>query len=206
MAGPAIADILFGVESPSGKLPVTFPRVVGQVPIYYAHRNTGKPPLPDTFVHIDDIKVRTPQTGLKNKSWYLDAGYEPLYPFGYGLSYTSFAYSDIRVTPSRARVGAPVTVRAVVTNVGKVAADEVAQLYVQDIVGSVTRPVRELKGFQRVHLKPGESREVSFQLSADDLAFYGRNMTRATEPGAFHAWIGGSSTADLRADFELTAN
>jgi beta-glucosidase len=206
MAGPAIADILFGVESPSGKLPVTFPRVVGQLPIYYAHRNTGKPPLPDTFVHIDDIKVRTSQTGLKNKSWYLDAGYEPLYPFGYGLSYTSFAYSDIKATPSRARVGVPVTVRAVVKNVGKVAADEVAQLYVQDLVGSITRPVRELKGFQRVHLKPGESREVSFQLSADDLAFYGRNMTRATEPGAFHAWIGGSSTADLRADFELTAD
>ena len=206
MAGPAIADILFGVESPSGKLPVTFPRVVGQLPIYYAQRNTGKPPLPDTLVHIDDIKVRTSQTGLKNKSWYLDAGYEPLYPFGYGLSYTSFAYSDIKATPSRARVGVPVTVRAVVRNVGKVAADEVAQLYVQDLVGSITRPVRELKGFQRVHLKPGESREVSFQLSADDLAFYGRNMTRATEPGAFHAWIGGSSRADLRADFELTAD
>jgi beta-glucosidase len=206
MAGPAIADILFGVESPSGKLPVTFPRVVGQVPIYYAHRNTGKPPLPGAFTHIDDIKVRTSQTGLKNKSWYLDAGYEPLYPFGYGLSYSRFAYSDIKVAPSRARVGVPVTVRARVKNVGKVEADEVAQLYVQDLVGSITRPVRELKGFQRVHLKPGESREVSFQLSADDLSFYGRDMTRATEPGEFHAWIGGSSTADLRADFELTAN
>jgi len=206
MAGPAIADILFGVESPSGKLPVTFPRVVGQVPIYYAQRNTGKPPLPGTFLHIDDIKVRTSQTGLKNKSWYLDAGYEPLYPFGYGLSYTSFAYSDIAVTPSRARVGMPVQVRAVVTNVGKVEADEVAQLYVQDVVGSVTRPVRELKGFQRVRLEPGESREVSFQLTADDLAFYGRDMRRATEPGTFHAWIGGSSKAELRADFELTAD
>ncbi len=206
MAGPAIADILFGVESPSGKLPVTFPRVVGQLPIYYAHRNTGKPPMPDAFVHIDDIKVRTPQTGMKNKSQYLDAGYEPLYPFGFGLSYSRFAYSDIKAAPSRAPVGAPVTVRAVVTNVGKVAADEVAQLYVQDIVGSVTRPVRELKGFQRVHLEPGESREVSFQLTADDLAFYGRDMQRATEPGAFHAWIGGSSAADLRADFELSAN
>jgi len=206
MAGPAIADVLFGVESPSGKLPVTFPRVVGQLPLYYAHRNTGKPPLPGAFTHIDDIKVRTSQTGLKNKSWYLDAGYEPLYPFGYGLSYTSFAYSDIRVEPARARVGVPVTVRAVVKNVGKVEADEVTQLYVQDLVGSVTRPVRELKGFRRVHLRPGESREVSFQLSADDLAFYGRNMTRATEPGAFHAWVGGNSTAELRTDFELTAN
>lgn len=206
MAGPAIADVLFGVESPSGKLPVTFPRVVGQLPLYYAHRNTGKPPMPGAFLHMDDIPVRTSQTGLKNKSWYLDAGYEPLYPFGYGLSYSRFAYSEIEAAPSRARVGVPITVRAIVTNVGKVAADEVAQLYVQDVVGSVTRPVRELKGFQRVHLKPGESREVSFQLTADDLAFHGRDMKRATEPGAFRAWIGGSSTADLRADFELTAN
>jgi beta-glucosidase len=176
------------------------------VPIYYAHRNTGKPPTPTAFVHIDDIPVRTPQTGMKNKSQYLDAGYEPLYPFGYGLSYSRFVYSDIRAAPSRARLGAPITVRAVVTNAGKVAAEEVAQLYVQDVVGSVTRPVRELKGFQRVHLQPGESRDISFQLSADDLAFYGRDMTRATEPGAFRAWIGGSSTAELRADFELTAD
>jgi beta-glucosidase len=206
MAGPAIADVLFGIESPSGRLPVTFLRMVGQVPIYYAHRNTGKPPTPTAFVHIDDIPVRTPQTGMKNKSQYLDAGYEPLYPFGYGLSYSRFVYSDIRAAPSRARLGEPITVRAVVTNAGKVAAEEVAQLYVQDVVGSVTRPVRELKGFQRVHLQPGESRDISFQLSADDLAFYGRDMTRATEPGAFRAWIGGSSTAELRADFELTAD
>jgi beta-glucosidase len=103
-------------------------------------------------------------------------------------------------------VGVPITVRAVVKNVGQVAGDEVVQLYVRDLVGSVTRPVRELKGFQRIHLEPGESRAVSFQLSADDLAFYGRDMTRAVEPGAFHVWIGGSSTADLRADFELTAD
>jgi beta-glucosidase len=206
MTGPAIADILFGVESPSGKLPVTFPRVVGQVPLYYAHRNTGKPASPASFVHLDDIEARTPQAGLKNASQYLDAGYSPLYEFGYGLSYTSFAYSGIEVAPSSARVGVPITVRAVVKNVGQVAGDEVAQLYVQDRVGSITRPVRELKGFQRVHLQPGASRVVSFELSADDLAFFGRDMTRATEPGAFHAWIGGSSTADLRVGFELSAD
>ena len=105
MAGPAIADILFGVESPSGKLPVTFPRVVGQVPLYYAHRNTGKPASQASFLHIDDIAARTPQAGLKNASQYLDAGYAPLYEFGYGLSYTSYAYSGIAVEPSRARVG-----------------------------------------------------------------------------------------------------
>jgi beta-glucosidase len=203
MAGPAIADVLFGVESPSGKLPVTFPRAVGQLPIYYAHRNSGKPPMPKDFVHIDDIKPRTPQLGLGNKSLYLDVHYEPLYPFGHGLSYASFAYSGIQVAPSRARVGTPVTVSAVVRNTGKVEADEVVQLYVQDLVGSITRPVRELKGFQRVRLRPGESREVSFLLTADDLAFYGRDLARATEPGRFHAWVGGSSAADLRVDFEL---
>jgi beta-glucosidase len=206
MAGPAIADVLFGVESPSGKLPVTFPRVVGQVPLYYAHRNTGKPASRASFLHIDEIEARTPQMGLKNASQYLDAGYAPLYEFGYGLSYTSFKYSGLAVAPSRARVGVPVEVRAVVKNVGQVAGDEVAQLYVQDLVGSVTRPVRELKGFRRIHLEPGESREVSFQLLAADLAFHGRDMTRATEPGSFQVWIGGSSTADLRADFELTAD
>jgi beta-glucosidase len=205
MAGPAIADVLFGVESPSGKLPVTFPRMVGQIPIYHAHRNTGKPPLPDTFIHIDDIPVRTPQTGMKNKSQYLDAGYAPLYPFGFGLSYTRFEYSDLKVTSARAVVGRPVTVSAVVKNVGKVAADEVAQLYVQDVVGSVTRPVRELKGFQRVRLQPGEQREVRFRLTADDLAFHGRNLQRTTEPGDFRAWVGGSSTAELGVEFALTS-
>ena len=206
MAGPAIADILFGIESPSGKLPVTFPRSVGQLPIYYAHRNTGRPPTPAGFRHIDDLEARMPQDGLQNQSRYLDVGDAPLFPFGHGLSYTSFAYSDLQVVPSRARVGVPVTVRARVTNTGPVEADEVVQLYVQDLVGSLTRPVRELKGFQRIRLKPGASQAVTFELVDDDLAFYGADLRRATEPGAFHAWIGGSSTADLRVDFELTAD
>jgi beta-glucosidase len=205
MAGPAIADVLFGVESPSGKLPVTFPRVVGQVPIYYAHRITAKPPTPGTFVHIDDIKVRAPQTSLGMTSQYLDAGYQPLYPFGFGLSYASFSYSGIQVSQRAVRIGEPLTIRAVVTNTGKVPADEVAQLYVQDLVGSVTRPVRELKGFRRIRLDPGESREVAFNLEPGALAFHGRDMRLVTEPGDFHAWIGGSSDADLRADFSVVA-
>jgi beta-glucosidase len=206
MAGPAIADVLFGVESPSGKLPVTFPRVVGQVPIYYAHRKTAKPPSPDAVVRIDDIKVRAPQTSLRMTSQYLDAGYQPLFPFGYGLSYSSFSYSDISVSQRAVRIGEPLTIRAVVTSTGKVPADEVAQLYVQDLVGSVTRPVRELKGFQRIHLEPGERREVAFKLEPGALAFHGGDMRLVTEPGDFHAWIGGSSEADLRADFTLIAD
>ena len=141
MGGPAIADVLFGVESPSGKLPVTLPRVVGQIPIYYAHKNTGKPATPDTYVHIDDLPVRGAQAAYGMTSHHLDAGYTPLFPFGYGLSYTRFTYSDIRLSRDTVAMSESLTVRAVVTNSGDVVADEVVQLYVRDLVGDVTRPV-----------------------------------------------------------------
>jgi beta-glucosidase len=203
MGGPAIADILFGVASPSGKLPVTFPKMVGQVPIYYAHKQTGRPATPETFMHIDDIPVRLPQSSTGFVSNHLDAGYEPQYPFGHGLSYGRFVYSEIEVSGTEIPLGDPVTLQAVVRNEGTVAAEEVVQLYVRDLVGRVTRPVRELKGFRRVRLAPGESRSVSFELSAQNLAFYGRDMRPITEPGAFHAWIGGSSEADLQTEFSI---
>lgn len=203
MGGPAIADLLFGVASPSGKLPATFPKMVGQVPIYHAHKRTGRPATPATFVHIDDIPVRLPQYSTGFVSNHLDAGYEPQYPFGYGLSYGRFVYSDIEVSGTEIPLGASVTLRAVVRNEGTVEAEEVVQLYVRDVVGQITRPVRELKGFRRVRLAPGESRSVSFELNAQDLAFYGRDMRPITEPGAFHAWIGGSSGADLQAKFSI---
>ncbi|NIP18949.1 MAG: glycosyl hydrolase, partial [Xanthomonadales bacterium] len=192
MAGPAIADILFGVESPSGKLPATFPLMVGQEPIYYNQKNTGRPASPEDFTHMDDIPVRAPQWSWGFASFHLDAGYEPFYEFGYGLSYAEFAYSDIEVSPAEFSAGEKITVRATVRNRGEVEAEEVVQLYVRDLVGDVTRPVRELKGFERVRLAPGESRTVSFRLGADDLAFYGQDMKLITEPGEFHAWIGGS--------------
>ncbi len=203
MGGPAIADILFGVESPSGKLPVTFPRMVGQIPIYYAHKNTGKPATAESYLHIDDITVRMSQTSAGMVSSHMDAGNTPLYPFGYGLSYTQFSYADISVSKKEVPMGGRLTVQAVVTNTGKVAADEIVQLYVRDLVGNVTRPVRELKGFSRLHLQPGESRSVSFELETSDLAFYGRQMQLITEPGEFHVWIGGSSVTALRADFTV---
>ena len=206
MGGPAIADILFGVEAPSGKLPVTFPRMVGQVPIYYAHKHTGKPATPQSFRHIDDIPVRMPQSSSGFVSSHLDAGYTPQYPFGYGLSYTEFGYSDIEVSRSELPLGETVTVRTVVSNTGHFEAEEVVQLYVRDLVGSVTRPVRELKGFQRIRLRPGESRRVEFTVGPDDLAFYDRKMQLTTEPGEFHAWIGGSSDTTLRAEFTLVEN
>ena len=204
MGGPAISDILFGLESPSGKLPVTFPRMVGQVPIYYAHKNTGKPATPDTYRHIDDIPVRMPQSSSGFVSTHMDAGYTPQYVFGYGLSYSEFSYSGIEVSSPAVPIGESVTVKALVNNVGSVEADEIVQLYVRDLVGNVTRPVKELKGFQRLRLKPGEKRTVSFVLKPEDLAFYGQDMRLATEPGAFHVWVGGSSDANLRADFAIT--
>ena len=203
MGGPAIADVLFGVESPSGKLPVTFPRVVGQIPIYYAHKNTGKPATPDTYVHLDDLPVRGAQAAFGMTSHHLDAGYTPLFPFGFGLSYGRFTYSDIELSRSALGMRDSLTVQAVVTNSGNVEADEVVQLYIRDLVGDVTRPVKELKGFQRIRLQPGESRTVSFELNPADLAFYGQDMELMVEPGEFDVWIGGSSDADLRASFTL---
>jgi beta-glucosidase len=203
MGGPAIADLLFGIESPSGKLPATFPRMVGQIPLYYAQGNTGKPPTPEQAMLIDDIPEGARQTSVGNVSYHLDAGFRPLFPFGYGLSYGEFHYGNIKVSSDEIAIGDALVVSADLTNSGDVAAEEVVQLYVRDLTGSVIRPVRELKGFQRVHLEPGQTVTVSFELHTDDLAFYGRDMQLATESGKFHAWIGGSSEADLLTSFRI---
>lgn len=203
MGGPAIADLLFGIESPSGKLPVTFPNMVGQIPIYYNRKNTGKPPSPDTVVHIDDIDVRAPQTSFGMTAFHLDAGYQPLFAFGHGLSYSQFEYQQLQISSSEIRLGESFFISAEVANKGGLVAEEVVQLYVRDLVGSVTRPVRELKGFKRIRLEPGQSRTVRFDLHTSDLAFYGRDMRFKTEPGLFHAWVGGSSEAELRSQFRV---
>lgn len=205
MGGTAIAELLFGLESPSGKLPATFPRMVGQIPMYYSQKNTGKPPTPDRIVHIDDIDAHAPQTSLGMTAFHLDAGYTPLFPFGFGLSYADFVYEDIRVSAEEIPVGGTITVSAELANRGDVAADEVAQLYVRDLVGNVTRPVRELKGFRRLRVAAGDTVTVSFELHTDDLAFYGRDNTLMVEPGDFHAWIGGSSDTGLRTEFRVVA-
>ena len=206
MGGAAIADLLFGDASPSGKLPVTFPRMVGQIPIYYAQKNSGKPPTPETVVHIDDIDAHAPQTSLGMTAFHLDAGYKPLWEFGFGLSYTSFEYSDISANADSIRIDEDIVIAATLTNTGDVEATEVAQLYVRDLVGNVTRPVRELKGFERVTLEPGASARVEFRLHTDDLAFYGRDNTLIVEPGDFHAWIGGSSEAGLQTVFSIVGD
>lgn len=203
MGGQAIAELIFGDAVPSGKLPVTFPRHVGQVPIYYNHKNSGKPPTKEKVVHIDAIEAKTPQTSLGMCVFHLDEGYEPLFPFGFGLSYTRFTYSNIECSNKEISTGDAVTLSAEVTNEGGVAATEIVQLYLRDLVGSVTRPVRELKGFRRVFLEPGQTKRISFELDSAALSFYGRKQERVIEAGEFCAWIGGDSGADLETRFRL---
>ena len=203
MGGPAIADLLFGIESPSGKLPATFPKMVGQIPIYYNQKNTGKPPEHGEVVYIDDIGVNAPQTSLGMSAFHLDAGFEPLFPFGFGLSYAEFRYKNIRTNAVEVAAGETLTISVDLSNHGTVAAEEVVQLYVRDLVGNVTRPVRELKGFKRVRVEPGQTVTVEFDLHTDELAFYGRDNRLMLEAGDFHVWVGGSSTTDQRSEFRL---
>lgn len=185
--GPAVAEALFGDVNPSGKLPMTFPRTVGQVPIYYNHKNTGRPPDEDDHY----------------TSKYIDVHWTPLYPFGYGLSYTTFEYSDLRLSIERLTRADELVVSVTLTNTGGREGTEVAQLYIRDEVGSITRPVRELKGFERVTLAPGETRQVDFTLTVDDFKFHGPNMEFIAEPGWFSVFVGGSSQDTIDARFEL---
>lgn len=201
MGGPALADVLFGKSEPGGRLPVTWPKSVGQIPIYYNATNTGRPPLAETFVPMDEIPIGAWQSSLGNTSHYLDLGYRPQFPFGYGLGYTTFAYGELRVAPETMPVDGALEVSAEVTNTGRRAGTAVVQLYVRDRVGDVTRPVRELKGFERVTLSPGETRRVTFPLAAQDLAFTNQEMQHVTEPGEFDVWVGGHSQAELHGEF-----
>jgi len=206
MGGPAIADLLFGVESPSGKLPATFPRMVGQIPIYYSQKNSGKPPSWDNIAHIDHIDSRAPQTSLGMSAFHLDTPFTPLFPFGHGLSYASFDYQNLRMSTREVKLGETVTIGIDLSNHSEVAAVEVVQLYVRDVVASITRPVKELKGFRRVQIEPGQTVSVEFELHTDDLSFFGRDMQKTVEAGEFHVWIGGSSATELRTEFWIVGD
>ncbi len=186
--GPALAAVLFGDVSPSGKLPATFPRSVGQIPLYYNHKNTGRPTGPDKYT-----------------SKYTDLPVTPLFPFGHGLSYTTFGYSDLRLSAPRIAPAGTLRVSVTVTNTGAREGAEVVQLYVHDEVASVTRPVRTLAGFRRVSLKPGEARTVDFQLTSKELGLYNKDMKFVVEPGKFRVYVGGSSVGGLEAEFEVSA-
>lgn len=186
----AVTDVLFGDVNPSGKLSCSFPKNVGQIPIYYAHKNTGRP-LADNGWFV------------KFRSNYLDVDNDPLYPFGYGLSYTTFSYSPVTLSSERMDSKGSLKASVTVTNTGSRAGKEVVQMYIRDLVGSSTRPVRELKGFEKILLQPGESRTVEFTVDVEMLKFYNADMQYVAEPGTFRVFIGPDSTTDNAAEFEL---
>ena len=188
-AGNAIADVLFGNYNPSGKLTTTFPQNVGQIPIYYNHKNTGRP--------------FNPGDGHKFKSDYLDVTNEPLYPFGYGLSYTNFSYADIRLSKTTITGTEGLTAAVTVTNTGSYDGEEVVQMYLHDKVASITPAVKELKGFQKIFLKKGESKQVVFNINHSDLMFYNKDLELVAEPGEFEAMIGSNSRDVKAVSFEL---
>lgn len=199
MAGPALADLIFGKLIPSGKLPVTIPRMVGQIPIYYAHKNTGRPASNITL--MDDIEIGAKQTSIGFTSYHLDAGDKPLFPFGYGLSYTTFRYSDVKLSSEKLKQTDALIVTCNITNVGNYDASEVVQLYICDRVASLIRPVRELKGFKKVFIKAGETQTVSFQLTASDLAFWHDAKVKKAEAGEFLVWVSADSQTGTPARF-----
>lgn len=202
MGGPAIADLLWGNAVPSGKTPVTFPRMTGQVPIYYCHNNSGRPATRNEVL-IDDIPLEAGQTSLGCTSFYLDAGFDPLFPFGFGLSYTEFAYGKPVLSASEFTAADTITVQCDITNTGSIAATEVAQLYVQDVVGSVTRPVKELKRFERITIEPEQTATVRFSLPVSDLAFWNSQMKYGVEPGNFRLWVATNSQSGEAVGFRV---
>lgn len=189
--GAAIAQTLYGINNPSGKLPMTFPRNVGQVPIYYNHKNTGRPYLGPT------------DPEQKYKSRYTDVDNSPLYPFGYGLSYTTFDYSNLKLSSNQINFNDTLKISVEVSNTGNYDGEEVVQLYIKDKVGTVTRPVKELKGFKKVALKKGEKKTVEFEISSNDLRFYNIDMDFVAEPGDFEVFVGGSSATETKDKFVL---
>ncbi|MFW5943671.1 MAG: glycoside hydrolase family 3 N-terminal domain-containing protein [Bacteroidota bacterium] len=185
--GNALADVIFGDYNPSGKLPISFPYAVGQTPVNYEHKNTGRPK----------------QEEVRYTSKYIDGPNKPLYPFGYGLSYTTFSYSDIRLSQQEINFGETLQVGITIKNTGDRMGEEIVQLYTRDMVGSVTRPVKELKDFRKIFLQPGEERDVIFEISSDDLAFYTKDMEFEAEPGEFKVFIGSSSEDIKEREFKL---
>lgn len=189
-AAKAIGDVLFGDANPSGKLTVTFPQNVGQVPLYYSHKNTGRPLADEKWF-------------FRFRSNYLDVSNEPLYPFGYGLSYTTFDYSNFKLSSNTLKPGQKLTAYVTITNTGKVAGEEIVQLYTRDLVGTSTRPVKELKGFQKIMLQPGESKVVTFNITEEDLKFYNSDLKFVAEAGDFKAFVGPNVRDVKEVDFKL---
>ncbi|MGC9353130.1 MAG: beta-glucosidase BglX [Mariniphaga sp.] len=202
MAGPAIADLVFGDYSPTGKLPVTFVKGAGQIPLYHYRKNTGRPATKSDVIHIDDIPRNSKQLSLGFKSMHLDYGIEPLFPFGFGLSYTKFQYSNLKLSTKVLNSTSTISVSADVQNIGNFETDEIVQLYIRDRIGSITRPVKELKGFRKIRLMPGETKNVQFEIAPVDLEFF-NGEEFVTEPGDFDVWIGPNSVDGLKGEFSF---
>lgn len=202
MGGPALAQLIFGDETPSGKLPITFPVAAGQEPIYY-NAHFPERPASGNEVLLNDIPLEAGQTSLGCSAYWLDAGFGPLYPFGYGLSYTTFDYSDVRTDKATYGKDENVVITFTLTNTGKREATEIVQLYVRDVAGSTSRPKKELKAFERITLPAGESREVTIELPVERLAFWNIDMEKVVEAGEFHLWVAGDSASGQRLSFRV---
>jgi beta-glucosidase len=203
MGGPALADLILGEVSPSGRLPITWPKSEGTIPMYYNHKNTGRPAKAEKYVQMYDIPVGAWQSSLGNESHYLDEGYEPLFPFGFGLTYSEITYSNLQISANQLPMGGQMKVTVEISNQGKMDVQEVVQLYFQDKFASVTRPVKELLRFKKVLVKVGETQTVTFEFSTDDLKFYNIDGQWKTEPGDFNLWVGKDAASGLMSTFTV---
>ena len=203
MGGPAIAEVLMGDVAPSGRLAVTWPKVTGQIPLYYNHKNTGRPHEAEKFIHMDDFPLESPQHSTGNRSQYVDAGFAPQFPFGFGLTYSTVEYSAPKISKKMLKMEDATEISAIIKNTGNRTTTEVVQLYVQDLFGSVTRPVRELKQYQKITLEPGESQRVVFELTTDELKFFNSEVKKVLEPGEFKAWVAPNAAAGVEVAFAV---
>ncbi|MBU2949913.1 glycoside hydrolase family 3 C-terminal domain-containing protein [Tamlana agarivorans] len=203
MGGEALYDMIYGLAEPEGRLPVSWPKTAGQLPYFYNHKNTGRPANKEEYIEMDDIPIHAWQSSLGNDSHYLDVGFTPQYPFGYGLGYSEFVYDNMSISKDTIGFNDTLHVKVTVTNTGKRPSKEIVQLYTQDVVGSITRPVKELKRFEHVNLNAGESKEISFSISSKDLEFVNHKMVQAAETGVFNIWVGENARAGMKASFYL---
>ena len=204
MGGPALEEMLFGIAEPTGRLPLTWPKSGAQCPIYYNHKNTGRPASKESFVQLNDIPVGAWQSSLGNNSHYLDLGFTPQYPFGYGLGYSQFEYSNLQIQKKEITEKEVLECSITIKNKGKRSSTETVQLYIQDVVGSITRPVKELKGFQKITLNAGEVRTISFTIQPSALSFVNSTLKEQLESGQFRLWIGSDSSTGIQGEFYLT--
>jgi beta-glucosidase len=202
MGGPALADLLLGEASPSGRLPFSWPKAAGQIPIHYNHKSTGRPAVVEELVAFDEIPVGAWQSSLSNTSHYLDLGAEPEFPFGFGLTYSTFLYEELEISAESMTADGSIEISAMISNTGSRLASEVVQLYVRDLVASRTRPVRQLEGFRKITLEPGARQRVRFSLAAADLKFHDGG-TWVLEPGRFEIWIAPDAVSGLRGTFDV---